>query len=307
MALQTILGAGGAVGIELAKELSNYTKEIRLVSRNPKKINESDQLYSADLSDKNQVDKAVEGSEVVYLVIGFEYNTKVWQKKWPELAHSVITACKKHNAKLVFFDNMYMYDRDFLFDMTEETPIRPTSKKGKVRAQIANMILSEVETGNLTALIARSADFIGTHNSVLVELVYKNLKKGKAANWFITTDKIHSFTFVPDAAKATAVLGNNSAAFNQVWHLPTSSSNLTGRQWIELFARELNVKPKTMVLPTWLISFMGLFMPIMKEFKEMLYQYDRDYVFNSSKFKQQFGIEPTTPQQAVKTIIQESI
>lgn len=34
--MQTILGAGGSIGTELAKELINYTKDIRLVSRNPK-------------------------------------------------------------------------------------------------------------------------------------------------------------------------------------------------------------------------------------------------------------------------------
>ena len=42
--MQTILGSGGAIGISLAKELMNYTNQIRLVSRNPKKVNETDEL-----------------------------------------------------------------------------------------------------------------------------------------------------------------------------------------------------------------------------------------------------------------------
>jgi putative NADH-flavin reductase len=81
--LQTILGSGGSVGISLARELKNYTKQIRLVSRNPIKVNESDELLAADLTNGQQVDKAVSGSSVVYVTIGFEYRLKVWQETWP--------------------------------------------------------------------------------------------------------------------------------------------------------------------------------------------------------------------------------
>jgi len=37
--MQVILGAGGTIGKDLAKELINYTPKVRLVSRNPQKIN----------------------------------------------------------------------------------------------------------------------------------------------------------------------------------------------------------------------------------------------------------------------------
>lgn len=304
MALQTILGAGGAIGTALAKELHHYTNEIRLVSRSPKKINMNDQLFPADLSDATQVDKAVEGSSVVYLVVGFEYATSIWQQKWPALMLHVINACKKHNARLVFFDNIYMYDRDYLGSMTEETPVRPTSKKGEVRGLIAQMLMNEIQSGNINALIARSADFIGTKNSVLVELVYKNLKNGKSANWFADAGKLHSFTFVEDAAKGTAMLGNAPDAYGQVWHLPTSSNVLTGKQWVELVANELKVKPKLIVMPAWMLGVVGLFVPVLKEFKEMIYQYDRDYVFDSSKFEKRFNYVPATPQEAVKSVVE---
>ena len=301
--MQTILGASGAIGIELAKNLSKYTNKIRLVSRNPVKVNPTDELFPADLTDATQVEQAIEGSEVVYLVIGFEYNIKVWKKNWPVLMKNVIDACEKHTAKLVFFDNVYMYDRDHIPHMTEETPERPTSKKGEVREQIARMLLTEVEKGNLTALIARAADFFGLKNSVLIELVAKNLLKGKKANWFVRIDKIHNFTYVPDAAKATAMLGNTPEAFNQVWHLPSDKTPLTGKQWIELFAKELNVEPKFTVLPVWMFGIIGVFMPVMKEFKEMVYQYDRDYFFDSSKFEKRFKFKPINPEEEVKLVV----
>jgi len=303
--MQTILGASGPIGTELAKELKSYTNNIKLVSRNPKKVNDSDVLRAADLTIASEVDKAIEGSEIVYLTIGFEYNTKVWQRTWPALMRNVIDACKKYDSKLVFFDNVYMYDRDFLSHMTEETPVRPTSKKGEIRAGIAEMLLKEIREGKLTALIARAADFAAPANSVLVESVYKNFKKGKQANWFSDANKIHNFTYYSDAGKGTAILGNTKEAYYQVWHLPSIKERLTGKQWIELFAEEMKVKPSYMLVPGWLAGFLGVFIPILKELKEMMYQYDRDYYFDSSKFEKAFSYTPVSAVDAVRGIIKK--
>ena len=158
--MQTILGANGIIATEIAKVLPQYTNRIRLVSRTPKKVNESDELFVADLLDAQQTYDAVRGSEVVYLTAGLKYNIKIWEKQWPILMKNVIDACKAHKAKLVFFDNVYMYGY-VENSMTEATPIKPSSQKGEVRAKIAQMILDEVANGSLEALIARAADFYG--------------------------------------------------------------------------------------------------------------------------------------------------
>jgi len=81
--MQTILGAGGAIANELAKALAEFTNQIRLVSRQPKPVNETDQLVVADLTDAQATEQAVKGSEVVYLTVGLPYHTKIWQKHWP--------------------------------------------------------------------------------------------------------------------------------------------------------------------------------------------------------------------------------
>jgi nucleoside-diphosphate-sugar epimerase len=300
--MQTILGANGTIGSLLAKDLRNYTDRIRLVSRNPKRINYSDELFPADLSNSEVVDKAVEGSDVVYLVVGFDYKTEVWQKKWPKLMRATIDACIKYKARLVFFDNVYMYAIDAIPHMTEESKINPPSRKGEVRRQIVQMIMDEVKAGRLMALIARSADFYGPNNekSFINEMVIKNLRKGKSADWLLDTDKKHSFTFTPDAARATAILGNTDHAYNQVWHLPTDSNALTGREFVALFAKELNAKPKVRPMHMWLLKILGFFIPVMKEIQEMSYQYDRDYFFDSSKFDRKFNFKTTTYGEGVK-------
>jgi len=303
--MQVILGSGGAIGNDLAKELKKYTVKIRLVSRNPKKINDNDELVKCDLTDENALDNALKGCKVAYLTVGLPYTVKTWQEQWPVIVKNTIAACKKHKTKLVFFDNIYMYHPDKLNPMTEETEISPTSKKGKVRAEIAQMVLDEIKTGKFEALIARAADFYGPGitNSVFNEVVFKNLKAGKKANWFCSLEHLHNFTFTPDAAKTTALLGNTESAYNQVWHLPTVTP-LTGKQWIEKVAKELGVEPKTQVASKFIIQVMGLFNPMMKEFVEMLYQWDRDYNFDSSKFETVFTIKPTPVDEAIKQIIQ---
>ncbi|MCD6374909.1 MAG: NAD(P)H-binding protein [Caldisericaceae bacterium] len=81
--MQTILGAGGTIANELARALQDFTNQIRLVSRQPKPVNETDQLVVADLTDAQATEQAVKGSEVVYLTVGLPYRTKIWQKHWP--------------------------------------------------------------------------------------------------------------------------------------------------------------------------------------------------------------------------------
>jgi len=291
--IQTILGSTGVIGKELAKALPQYTNKIRLVSRNPKKVNDGDELFSANLLNAEDVLKAVEGSEVVYLTAGLQYDINVWRRDWPIVMKNVIEACKKNKSKLVFFDNVYSYGKVDGW-MTEETPAKPDSEKGKVRTMLNEMIMNEVKGGNLEAIIAKAADFYGPYTplSFVNIMVFQNFKKGKKAQWMIDINKKHSFTFTPDAGKGTAILGNTESAYNQFWHLPTNKNVLTGKEFIELTAKAMGVKPDYMVVKRWMLSLLGLFNNVIKENNEMLYQLDSDYLFDSSKFERTFNFKP---------------
>ena len=298
--MQTILGSSGVIGKELAKSLTEYTKEIRLVSRNPKKINENDELFSSDLTNAEQTIKAVEGSEVVYLTAGLQYDIKIWRTHWPVVMKNVIEACKQSNSKLLFFDNVYSYGKVDGW-MTEETPIKPDSEKGKVRAELHKMIMDEIEKGNLHAIIARAADFYGpaTPLSFVNIMVFDNLKKGKKAQWLIDENKKHSLTYTPDAGKGTAILGNTDSAYNQVWHLPTNKNALTGQEFINLAAKAMEFKPDYMIVKKWMVTMLGFFNKIVKESNEMLYQNEFDYLFDSGKFEKAFDFKPTSYEEGI--------
>lgn len=190
--------------------------------------------------------------------------------------------------------------------MTEQAGINPPSKKGRVRAQISKQLMQRVKSGKLKALIARSADFYGPDSqghSALLETVFRPLSQGKKANWLGKANKPHSFTYVPDAAKATALLGNSPEAYGQVWHLPTAGNPPTGAKWVEMIAAELDRPSRFREVPKWMVKIMGWFMPVMRETVEMMYQYDRTYIFESSKIEAAYNLDPTPYREGVREVV----
>ncbi len=293
--MHTILGANGTIARELSKALVSYTTNIRQVSRSPSKVNASDETFAANLLDTQATSDAVSGSEVVYLVAGLAYNTAIWHEQWPRVMRNVIDACKKHNARLVFFDNVYAYGH-VEGAMTETTPFNPISKKGEIRAKIASMLLDEMQAGNLQAMITRSADFYGPSvvQSFPHATVFQRLKAQKSPQWIGNPKAVHTFTFTPDAGQAVAMLGRIPDAYGQTWHLPTTKEPLTGSEFVRLACELANQPYKLQLAPPWLLKLMGLFMPVLRENQEMMYQFAYDYRFDSSKIESAYGLKPTS-------------
>lgn len=307
MTMQTILGAKGVIALELSQALSVSTDRIRQVSRSPRRVNPTDEIVTADLLDSNATVRAVAGSEVVYLVVGLKYDAATWQEQWPRVMRNVIAACKGQGSRLVFFDNVYAYGKvDGV--MTEETPFNPNSSKGEVRAKIATMLLEEMRRGDLQAMIVRSADFYGpgVTQSLPHATVFERLKAEKTPQWIGNAKALHTFTFTPDAGRALAVLGQSASAYGQTWHLPTSKELLSGEDFVRL-ACELAGRPYSMqVPPRWVLRLMGLFIPVLRENEEMMYQFEYDYRFDSSKIESAFALTPASYRQGIAASLRGS-
>jgi nucleoside-diphosphate-sugar epimerase len=306
--MQTILGANGIIATELAKELhKNFTKDIRLVSRNPKKVNKTDLLFPADLLNKQECDEAVKGSEIVYITVGLPYNSTVWKKHWPIMMRNIIDACKLHNAKLVFFDNVYMYGV-VKGIMTEETPFNPISIKGRARAEIATMLLNEIKNKSITAMICRAPEFYGPSNtqSGTNATIFENIKKKKKLQVLAKDSTIRTLIYTPDAGKATALLGNTMDAYNQTWHLPCDTNRKSTKEFIKICSKIYGSDLDYMILKKWMIKIFGLFNSNVKEIVELLYQFEQDYIFDCSKFKKRFpNFKITTIEEGISQIIKE--
>ena len=302
--MQTILGAGGTIGSELVRELGLSRQQVRLVGRNPTLVPGATEVVSADISDLDQTIHAVSGSKVVYLLVGLKYDIKVWRELWPRIIRNAIEACKQSNAKLIFFDNVYMYGK-VTGAMTEDTPFNPCTKKGEIRAQIASALLEEIKAGNLNAMIARSADFYGPNarTSVANIMVFDKFAKGAKAAWLVNDSLPHSYTYTPDAAISLTMLANAESAWNQTWHVPTASNPPTGREFIQMAADEFGIELRYRVLSRPLIKIAGFFNSDIRESYEMLYQSDSEYIFDSTKFSLAFGVEPTSYAEGIRRTV----
>src|ERR1700761_5609414 len=299
--MHTILGAGGAVANALTRELTNINETIRLVSRKPiQSAGKNITWQKADLLNYNELLAASKGSEVIYLTAGLVYDKNIWQQQWPVIMQNFINLGKETGARLIFFDNVYMYG---LVDgpMKEDTPYKPSSVKGTVRAKIADQLMDEAKAGNVKASIARGADFYGTDNmnSFFDMMVLDKYAKGQKAQWIGNSKKLHNFSYIPDMGKGMFLLGQHPESDNQVWHMPTAAP-LTGKQFIELAARIYGVEPKVFAINKFMLWLVGLFQKVVMGTVEMYYQYSNDYNFNSDKFEKAFNFKPTSYEDGIK-------
>ncbi|MGJ1283707.1 NAD-dependent epimerase/dehydratase family protein [Sphingobacterium spiritivorum] len=288
--MQTILGANGQIAEELAKELHRaYTTDIRLVSRSPKKVNDTDTLFTADLLDKVKADEAVAGSTIVYFTLGLPMDTRLWENQFSLLMRNVIEACQKHKTKLVFFDNTYMYPQNGAV-LTEESVFEPVGRKGMVRKKMADMLLSEIEAGQIEAVICRAPEFYGPGKtqSITNTFIFDRIKQNRKLLVLLKDGTLRSLIWTPDASKATALIGNTPDAYGQTWHLPVDDNRLTYKAFIELVS-DVYAKPLSYsVVPNIILKLGAVFNRKTREIQELLPRYAYDNIFDSDKFKKRF-------------------
>jgi len=308
--MQTILGANGQIGEELARELKrNFTSDIRIVSRNAKKVNDTDTPFSADLSIREEAIEAVKGSKIAYFTLGLPISSDLWEKQFPTITRNVIEACKINETKLVFFDNTYMYPQDDEI-LTEKTHFAPVGRKGRVRKEMADMLLEETETGQIEAVICRAPEFYGPGKtqSITNTFIFNAIKEGKKLKVPLRDDKLRSLIWTPDASRATALIGNTPDAFGQTWHLPIDESKLTYKQFIALASHVYGKELKYAVIPKFVFKVGALFNKQVKELQELLPRYEHDNLFDDSKFRKRFpDFEVTTYKQGMEQIKNEQI
>ena len=289
--IHTILGAGGVIGRELSRSLAEAGGvRVRQVGRTPRSVVPGDEQVPADLLDADATTRAVAGSAVTYLVAGLPYDAKVWQRDWPRVMQHAIDACARAGSALVFFDNVYAYGR-VDGPMTEATPYNPCSKKGEVRAAIATTLMEAHQRGDVRAMIVRAADFYGpgallslTHATVTTRLA-----AGKTPQWVGDARAVHTFTYTPDAGLSLARLAAIPSAYGQIWHALTSQDDMTGERYVRLACEQAGRPYKLQVAPRWMLRVMGLFVPVLRENHEMMYQFEHPYRFDSRKAEAALG------------------
>lgn len=305
--MQTILGANGQIAMELARELKrNYTNDVRLVSRHPRQVNDTDQLMSANLLDAQQTLEAVKGSRIVYFTAGLPPDTALWEAQFPTMLQNALDACRAAGASFAYFDNTYMYPQDDRL-LTEDTPFAPVGRKGQVRAEMAAMVLREMARGEISVLIGRAPEFYGPGKtqSFTNALVIEKLQAGKKPRVPVRDDTRRTLIWTPDASRALAALGNAPDAFSQSWHLPCCDERPTYQEFVAMACAVFGCAPSYAVIGKWTLTAAGLFSKPVRELRELLPRYEQDSLFDSTKFKRRFPeFEVTTYREGLALIRQ---
>jgi len=288
--MHTILGANGIIGEELARELkANYTSDIKLVGRNPQKVNSSDVLFQADLLQPDQVIKALENTQIAYLTVGLPYKSEVWLTDWSIIMRNVIEGCQKTNCKLAYFDNTYPYPQDAKIQ-TEKTPLNPKGKKGVGKKRAVDLLLDSIKKQEIDAVICRAPEFYGPGKTkgITNALIFENLKKGKKPQVFLTDQTLRTLIYTPDASKAMALIANTADTYGETWHLPCDDDRLTYKGFIAEISNQLGRDIDYKILSTLMLKIVSFFNENAKETQELLPRYRIDNIFESTKFKQRF-------------------
>lgn len=301
--LHVVFGAG-PLGIALMRALEARKLPTRLVTRGGKRAIGSAtpfEWFEADATDARSAQRACAGASVVYHCAGAPYHR--WAELLPRMMDGIAGAARVAEAKLIYADNLYLYGK-VTGRMSEELRSNPNSRKGQVRAQLADRLLEAHHRGALRAAIGRGSDFFGP--SVLLShagnKLFPQALAGKPTDVLGDPDKLHSFTFIDDFAAALVVLGQRDEALGRAWHVPTSEA-LTHRAFIERVYRLAGTEAKLRAVPRAVVSLLALADPTLREVKEMLYQFEDDFVIDSSRFTRTFGLAPTALDDAINATL----
>lgn len=303
--MQTILGANGQIGTELAKSLhDHHTQDLRLVSRTPSALHDTDEVVPANLLDPQQTSAAVAGSEIVYFTVGLPANTRLWVEQFPTMLRNTLDACIARGAKLVFFDNTYMYPKTAT-PQTEHTRFEPIGPKAVVRNAMATMVLEEMASGRIEALIARAPEFYGPGKTqgVTNALFLDPIAAGKNPRIPISDSTRRSLIWTPDASAAMALLGNTPSAYRRTWHLPIDENRPTYAELTDLAAEAWGRELKPKVLSRAVLTAARPFSTQVQQIWELLPRYAVDNIFVTDTFADAFpDFRVTTYAQGIRAL-----
>jgi len=301
--LHVVFGASGGLGNAVVRELVRRGKRVRAVNRSGRAdVPAGVEIIKGDAADLASARAACDGAAVVYSCTNVPYPQ--WEEKFPALMAGIIEGAASAGARLVFCDNLYMYGQ-VSGPITEAMPYRASTRKGRTRARIAETLMQAHESGRVRATIGRVSDAYGPGavNSFMGERVFEPMLAGKTVNMVGNLDMPHTYTFTEDFASGLVTLGEREEALGDIWHVP-SAETLTTRQFLTLAFQVAGESARMRRTPSWMISALGVFSPVLREVKEMLYEFEEPFVVDHAKYEQAFGSDITPHREAIQKTLE---
>jgi nucleoside-diphosphate-sugar epimerase len=302
--LHVVFGTG-PVGQAVARELVRRGKTVKMVNRSGKRpggVPDGVSVVAGDVFDVNTARNLAQGATHVYQCTNPPYDK--WPEQFPILQANTLEAAASAGAKYIVMENVYMYGASSGHRLTENTPCNAHTKKGKVRAQMARDALAAHQAGKVRVTIARASDFYGPGvlDSAAGDRMFGFAVAGKAASAAGNLDAKHSYTYIDDIGRALAILGERDEALGQVWHVPNADATTT-RQFVQLIFDELKQPARVSAVSKTMMRLAGLFIPVAREMVEMMYEFERDFVVDGSKFTKAFGLTATPYREGIKQTV----
>jgi len=289
-----VLFGSGQVGQPLARILLERGKRVRIVKRSAGGLPAGAELLRGDATDLNFCVEAVRGASTVYHCMNPPYYARVWAELLPRYMDNLIAAAGRSGARLVVLDNVYMLGRPQGKPLDEDTPLRPCSRKGEVRARVAERMWEAHRRGDVRATSGRASDFYGPGGTLthLGDQFWRPAIAGRRGRVLVDPDAIHTYHFIPDVAAGLAALGTaGDDAYGRPWMLPCAPAE-TMRTLVARFSQELGREIGLITVPRTVLKILALVVPFLREIDEMLYQWEEPFQINDRRFRAQFGQGP---------------
>ena len=305
MSVKHVVVGTGAIGRATMEELVKRGESVRMVNRSGKmeEVPAGVKVVASDLYDPAKVREVTRDAQVVYQVAQPNYSQ--WPEKFPLLQKSIIEGLTGSSTKLVLVENLYMYGDTNGKPITEDTPYNAHTRKGRVRAEISIAAFNAHKEGRVQVTSVRGGNFFGPWgtNSTMGARAFFPLLQGKAAQLIGRTDIPHSHTYVKDFGTALVILGEREEANGQTWHVPNDQPMMSQGELVRMFAEEAGVEPKINSMGKLMMAIGGLFISEAKETLEMMYEFDKPFIVDSSKFEKTFGVKATPMREAIRETV----
>jgi len=305
MSIKHVVLGTGAIGRAIMEELIKRGESVRMVNRSGRleEIPVGVEVVASDLYDQAKVKEVTRDAQVVYQASQPSYNE--WPEKFPLLQKSIIDGLTGSGAKLAIVENLYMYGDTNGKPMTEDMPYKAHTRKGRVRGNISTAGFNAHKEGRVRITSARGSNFFGPWgiDSTMGARAFYPLLRGKPAQLIGRTDLPHSHTYIKDFGRALVILGERAEADGQAWHVPNDMPRITQAELVRMFAEEAGVEPKISSMGKLMMTIGGFFIPEAKETVEMMYEFDKPFIVDSSKFEKTFGMKATPMREAIRETV----
>ena len=295
-----ILGATGSIGYAFTQNLLDRGLPVTILVRNRSKAANlfpnapTLTIVEGDAQDGERLIKLATGK--AFLFHGLNYPYDKWFGNMDTVTQKVIDAAAVSRATLIFPGNIYNFGL-MREPIREDSRPAPCSRKGGLRVELEKMLEEAARAGRCRVLTVRLPDFWGPNvMNAGVRPVFENAPRGKSLPWLATIEVPHQAVYTVDAAEIIArlMLRPQPAAAYEVWNY--GGQVFPSMRWFfGQVAQEAGKPLKTMVMGRFAIRLLGLFIPVLREVKEMLYLYENAVVMDDTKVRQAFPDFRETP------------